>query len=315
MGFVVRGIEHIPPAAQSGAVTIGNFDGVHRGHRALLSRLKRVAQELGGPAVVLTFDPPPARLLRPDQAPPALTWMERRSEILFNLGVDFICICQTTHALLELTPESFFQQVLLDHLRMVGMVEGPNFRFGKDRHGDVELLTELCQRHQVRLSVAAAEAEDGEWISSSRIRSLISEGDLRAANRLLLEPYRIRGLVQPGAARGRQLGFPTANLEQIPVLLPPHGVYAGLASVQGERYAAAIHLGPNPTFGEAAPKVEVHLLEFAGDLYGQWIEVELWEQLRGIRKFSGVEQLLAQLRADIDRTRTMVLQPSLLPKP
>ncbi len=223
MGYLIRGIESILPAAKAGAVTIGNFDGVHRGHRTLLERLRRVADQVDGPAVVLTFDPPPSRLLRPDSAPPALTWMERRADLLFGIGIDAICVCETTPQLLHLEPEAFFQQILLEQFQIRGMVEGPNFRFGKDRRGDVDLLSELCNQSDVRLSIAAAHTDDGEWISSSRIRQLVGQGNLAAANRLLLEPYRLLGIVGRGAARGRQLGFPTANLESIRFSSRPTG--------------------------------------------------------------------------------------------
>jgi riboflavin kinase/FMN adenylyltransferase len=310
MGILIRGIENAPPETKSGAVTIGNFDGVHRGHRTLVERLVRMAEEVDGPSIVLTFDPPPSRLLRPDTAPPALTWMERRADLLFGLGVDAICVCETRSELLELAPEDFFNQILIEQLAMQGMVEGPNFRFGKDRCGDVELLSELCAKKDITLSVVAAHTDDDEWISSSRIRQLVGQGDVAAANRLLLEPYRICGVVGHGAARGRQIGFPTANLESIPVLIPAHGVYAGRTSIAGETLAAAVNIGPNPTFGEQSQKVEVHLVNYRGDLYGSRLEVEILEQLRGIRKFEGVDDLKAQLRRDVERTCEIALPAS-----
>jgi riboflavin kinase / FMN adenylyltransferase len=302
---IIRGLNNFPSSLSGGAVTIGNFDGIHLGHRALLGRLKQVAEQVGGPAMVLTFDPPPGKLLRPELVPPALTWMERRAEILEGLGIDALIVCNTTWELLQLSPEAFFDQVLRQQLQLRGLVEGPNFRFGKDRRGDVEMLLSLCDQQDIRLSIASAQSEDGEWISSSRIRLLIREGDLKKANRLLVEPYRLMGQVARGSARGRQLGFPTANLVDIPVLIPSSGVYAGVAIVSGERFSSAVHIGPNPTFGEESQKVEVHLLDFDGDLYGHKVEVELWEQLRGVQKFSGVEQLLDQLRVDITKTRSM----------
>jgi riboflavin kinase / FMN adenylyltransferase len=305
MGLLIKGIESDLAIARAGAIAIGNFDGVHRGHRALLERLQRLAHQVGGPAVVLTFDPPPTTLLRPDSAPPALTWMERRAEILFSLGIDVLCVYATDDSLLKLEPEAFFMQVLVEKLAVRGIVEGPNFRFGKDRRGDVDLLMELCIQKDVRLSIASAQSDDGEWISSSRIRSLIREGDLASANRLLLEPYRICGTVVKGSARGRTIGFPTANLESIPVLLPPNGVYAGRVTLDGRRLAAAIHIGPNPTFGDTIQKVEVHLIDYQGDLYDRRIEVEVLQQIRILKKFSGVEELTEQLRLDVERTRAI----------
>lgn len=307
MGLLIKGIESDLAMAKGGVITIGNFDGVHRGHRTLLERLQKSAHQVSGPAVVLTFDPPPMKLLQPNSAPPALTWMDRRAEILFSLGIDVLLVYETNDLLLSLEPEAFFQEILIDKLEVRGIVEGPNFRFGKNRRGDVDMLMDLCSRHQVGLSIASAQSEDGEWISSSRIRSLIREGDLVSANRLLIEPYRICGLVSKGAARGRTIGFPTANLESIPVLLPPNGVYAGRVTLGGQRLAAAVHIGPNPTFGEHAQKVEVHLIDFSGDLYGRILEVELIEQIRGVKKFSGVDELTKQLRSDVERTRAAAI--------
>jgi riboflavin kinase/FMN adenylyltransferase len=308
MGVIVNGLENIRSETTGGAISIGNFDGVHRGHRELVLRLRQLADQVSGPAVVLTFDPPPAQILRPDLVPPSLTWMTRRAEILFELGVDIVCVCETTPALLELTAENFFQQVLIDSLHVAAIVEGPNFRFGKDRRGDIELLSELCEKQQVRLSIASGQSEDGEWISSSRIRSLIAQGAIEAANRLLVKPYRLTGIVGRGAARGRQIGFPTANLEKIPVMIPRHGVYAGRGFVNGRSFPAALNIGPNPTFGEATSKIEVHLLDFSGNLYGEPLEVELLGQLRPISHFSNVNALVEQLKIDVQQTRKLVAE-------
>lgn len=303
MGQIVIGIENIPPSAKGGAITIGNFDGVHRGHRELISRLRTMADQISGPAVVLTFDPPPAQLLRPESAPPSLTWMDRRAEILFQLGIDVVCVYRTTELLLELSAEAFFEEVLVQKLAVAGIVEGPNFRFGKDRCGDIDLLNELCRQNSVQLLIASGQAEGGEWISSSRVRALIAQGELLAANRLLVEPYRLRGIVGHGAARGRTIGFPTANLEHVPVLIPPPGVYAGRAFVEGKTILAALSIGPNPTFKDATSKVEVHLLDYKGDLYGKAFEVELLERIRGIIQFSSTDELVEQLKIDIQKTR------------
>jgi riboflavin kinase/FMN adenylyltransferase len=303
MGLLISGIENPSPETRGGAVTVGNFDGVHLGHRCLITRLRSMADEVGGPAVVLTFDPPPAKLLRPTAVPPSLTWMERRASILFELGVDVVRVCQTTRELLELSADDFFRQVLVDSLQVAAIVEGPNFRFGKGREGDIDRLSQLCERERMVLDIVRGQSEGGEWISSSRIRELISQGAIEAANRLLVQPYRLTGRVGRGAARGRQLGFPTANLEQVPVLVPQHGVYAGRGFVEGRAVAAAINIGPNPTFGDDASKIEVHLLDFKADLYGARLEVELLARLRGVNNFPNVDALVAQLQLDLAKTR------------
>ena len=305
MGLLVRGLDSVPQEACGGAIAIGNFDGIHLGHRQLVRLLIEQAQLVGGPSVVLTFDPPPIKLLRPDLLPPALTWIERRAEILFTLGIDYVVIIETTQDLLELSAEDFYQQILVDQLKVKSIIEGPNFHFGKDRRGDIELLDELCQQHGVHLTIADGQSASGHWVSSSRIRSLIDSGEIREANKLLLEPYRLHGRVIQGAARGRTIGFPTANLGQIDVLVPPHGVYAGSATIGITKYPAAIHIGPNPTFGENATKVEVHLLDYSGDLYGSLLEVEMLDQIRGVKKFDGVDQLIAQLKIDLAKVRAI----------
>jgi len=305
MGLLVRGLDSVPQEACGGAIAIGNFDGIHLGHRQLVRLLIEQSQLVGGPSVVLTFDPPPIKLLRPDLLPPALTWIERRAEILFTLGIDYVVIIKTTHELLELSAEDFYQQILVDQLNVKSIIEGPNFHFGKDRRGDIELLDELCQQHGVHLTIADGQSASGHWVSSSRIRSLIDSGEIREANKLLLEPYRLHGRVIQGAARGRTIGFPTANLGEIDVLVPPHGVYAGSATIGTTNYPAAIHIGPNPTFGENATKVEVHLLDYSGDLYGSLLEVEMLDQIRGVKKFDGVDQLVTQLKIDLVKVRAI----------
>jgi riboflavin kinase / FMN adenylyltransferase len=290
-----------------GAITIGNFDGVHLGHRLLLSEIKKESIAIEGPSIVLTFDPPPLRLLRPDACPPALMSMNRRRQAIAKESIDAMVVLKTSHELLSLSAESFFHEILVDSFGIRSMAEGPNFHFGKDRRGDIELLDELCQNNQIKLKIVDGLMLDQHWVSSSRIRSLIAAGDVSAANQLLVEPYRIAGLVGHGAARGRTIGFPTANLTQTQVLLPPLGVYAGEVFYDGTYYAAAIHIGPNPTFSENTPKIEVHLIEFQGELYDQEIEVRIFERLRGIEKFAGVDALVAQLKIDVERSRSIFL--------
>jgi len=305
MSLLVRGLKSIPPEVCGGAIAIGNFDGIHIGHRQLANLLKGQSDSVGGPSVVLTFEPPPMKLLRPELLPPALTWMERRAEILFGLGIDAVIVMETSHDLLELSANCFYEQILVKQLMVKGIVEGPNFHFGKDRLGDIELLDSLCQQYGVQLTIADGQSESGHWVSSSRIRNLLGQGEIREANHLLVEPYRLRGCVSHGAARGRTIGFPTANLEGIDVLVPPHGVYAGRTEIDGKSYATAIHIGPNPTFGENVKKIEVHLVEFSGDLYGFMMEVEVIDRIRGVQKFDGVEQLKSQLKLDIQLAQSL----------
>ena len=317
MNILLNNIVSVPTAAQQGAVTIGNFDGVHRGHKAIIEQVRRLADEVSGPAVVFTFDPPPARLLRPEEAPEALTEIERRAELLTKLGVDFVIVFHTTMDLLRLEPEEFFEQIVVGKLKAKAIAEGENFRFGRKRRGDIALLQDLCNKFNIRFSLLEPTQDQGEWISSTRVRTQIEQGNISIANGLLVEPYRITGVVAHGVARGRTLGFPTANLEQILVLCPPVGVYAGRvvafknhSNVIDERVTnspvglpVAINIGPNPTFDEFRLKVEAHIIGFDGNLYGNELVIELFDKIRDVRKFESKEHLLAQLHDDIDQAK------------
>jgi riboflavin kinase/FMN adenylyltransferase len=280
-------------------VAVGNFDGVHRGHAKLIERLLARAREVQGPAVVLTFEPHPVRILRPELAPPPLTWTERKAELLAELGVAAVWSYPTDEALLQLTAEEFFEQVVCEALQAKGMVEGPNFQFGRQRQGNVDLLKKLCDARGLSLEIVQPVAEGGQLVSSSRVRDSIRQGDVATARQLLTRPYRLRGLVTHGAQRGNKIGFPTANLVGIDTLVPPVGVYAGRAFTSQGIWPAAVNIGPNPTFGEEALKFEAHLPGFSGSLYGQPLEVEFFARIRDIRPFDSVAALTQQLAADV----------------
>ena len=201
----------LPSALRGGAVAIGNFDGVHRGHARIIERLIAQARRCAGPALVFTFDPHPMQLLRPDLTPPPLTETPRKADLLALLGVDGVLAYPTDHALLQMTPATFFQQIVVNELRAVGLVEGPNFFFGHDRRGDIHVLSQLCQRQKIALEIVSPLYVAGEIISSSRVRSLIALGQVAAAAECLTRPYQVRGVVSQGARRGRTLGFPTGQ--------------------------------------------------------------------------------------------------------
>lgn len=300
---IIRDLGELPAAARGGAVAIGNFDGVHLGHLRIVQRLLERARSVGGPAIVFTFDPHPVRLLRPAECPPPLTWTERKAQLLAAHGVDKVVAYPTDEALLRLSARDFFKKIVRDALDAKSMVEGPNFYFGHGREGDVRLLGQLTAEAGLTLDVVEPFELQGELVSSSLIRRLIAEGEVARAAELLSAPYRIRGMVTHGAGRGAKLGFPTANLEAVDTLLPQQGVYAGRAWVEGESQAAAIHLGPNPTFGEGQLKVEVHLIDYHETLYGLPLEVEFLQRLRGIEKFENQQALVAQLQHDIAQAR------------
>lgn len=305
---ILRSLESIPPSVRRGAITIGNFDGVHLGHARLVERLKVQAAAVGGPAVVFTFDPHPVRILRPDRAPPPLTWTDRKAELLDELGVDAVVAFPTDTAFLRLTPREFFDRIVRGALEARAMVEGANFFFGRDRQGDVALLEQLCREAGMRFEIVEPVAVDGQVVSSSRVRNLVSEGRVEEAGRLLTRPYCIRGRIVHGAGRGARLGYPTANLAEVATLLPAQGIYAGRARLDGLWRPAAVSLGPNPTFGEGGLKVEAYLLDFRGDLYDRWMELDFLARLRDIVRFSSVEELLAEMQRDVATTRAKVQQ-------
>ncbi|MBT4865690.1 MAG: bifunctional riboflavin kinase/FAD synthetase [Planctomycetaceae bacterium] len=299
-----RGFDN-PAAYRGGYVSIGNFDGVHRGHQSIVSVLVAQARQAGVTAVVLTFDPHPIHLLRPQHAPPSLSTIDRKAELLQGCGVDCVIAYPTDEALLDLTPEQFFERIIRSELNVLGLVEGPNFFFGRDRAGDIETLHSLCDGAGLSLDVVPALQFGDRMVSSSAIRSDIAAGRVSHAVDLLGHPYRLQGNVVKGAERGSVLGFPTANLEQIETLLPADGVYAGMAQVSGTSLAAAVNIGHNPTFDEAMRKVEVHLIDFNGDLYGERLEVDLFERVRDIVQFDSVEALKQQLLNDVEQVRAV----------
>ena len=300
---IIRSLDALPAAARGGAVSIGNFDGVHRGHIQIVRRLLERAAEVSGPAIVFTFDPHPVRLLRPEQCPPPLTWTERKAELLAGHGVDWIVAYPTDEALLRLSAAEFFQRIVREALDARALVEGPNFFFGHNREGTIERLRELSAAAGITLDVVPPVEVDGALVSSSRVRALIRAGDVEQAKKLLAAPYRIRGMVTHGAGRGAKIGFPTANLGAIDTLLPAQGVYAGRAWLGAASWPAAINLGPSPTFGDSTIRVEAHLIGHNEPLYGQPLEVDFLARLRDIRPFESPQALSDQLARDVQEVQ------------
>jgi riboflavin kinase / FMN adenylyltransferase len=303
---LIRDLAELPDALRGGAVAIGNFDGVHLGHATIAGRLVAAARAVGGPAVVFTFDPHPVRILRPEAAPPPLTWTDRKVELLGKLGVDAVIAYPTDTALLDLSAEDFFQKIVVDRLAAREIVEGTNFYFGHGRSGTIDVLRRLSSGAGFGLNVVEPVVIGGQPVSSSRVRKLLAEGSVDEARALLTQPYRLRGMVRHGAGRGAKLGFPTANVDAIDTLLPGPGVYAGRAMAGGSLWPAAINIGPNPTFGEQAMKVEVHLIGFHGSLYGEPLEVDFLSRLRDIQRFDNVPALLAQIQTDVAEAKRRV---------
>ncbi|WP_010586779.1 bifunctional riboflavin kinase/FAD synthetase [Schlesneria paludicola] len=302
---VLHGFES-PASYRDGFVSIGNFDGVHCGHQSMLSTLVARARAQQVPAVALTFDPHPIELLRPDAIPPRLTTIEHRAELLQKFGVDCVIVLPTTPRFLTMTAEDFFHTIIRTELQARGLVEGPNFFFGRNRAGSITVLRQFCTAHQLTLDVIQPVIVDQQLVSSSVIRSLIDAGDITESVGLLGHPYRLTGKVGHGAERGRTLGFPTANLVDCANLIPGHGVYVAVTMVGGIQYPAAVNIGPNPTFGESAKKVEVHLLDYTGNLYDQTLNVDFVSRLRDVKKFPSVRDLVEQLQRDVAAVRSVV---------
>ncbi len=295
------------PESPACAVTVGNFDGVHLGHAAIVRQVCAAARRLDVPAVAFTFDPHPAVLVRPDAAPAPLTTPGRRASLLRSLGVDAVVVQPTDRPLVSLPAERFYADILRGRLRARAIVEGADFRFGANRSGDIHLLETLCSRDGVTLETVPAVMADGLPVSSSRLRGLISTGAIREAALLMTAAYRLTGTVVEGARRGRTIGFPTANLSGIATLLPAAGVYAARVTLPaGSTYPAAVHIGPNVSFGETRTSVEAHLIGFSGSLYGSTLDVDFLDRLRDTQRFESIDALKAQLTADVAKALEVV---------
>jgi riboflavin kinase/FMN adenylyltransferase len=291
-------------------VAIGNFDGVHRGHQAVLTQALSTARAEGLAPLVLTFDPHPAVVLGRG-AMPALTNLERKLELLCRRGPELTVVIEPfTQALAKTEPADFVTELLVEKLGAQQVLVGEDFRFGRGRAGDFALLEELGRQHGFRALGATLERDARGPISSTRIRGALSDGDLGEVAHLLGRPHSLSGVVEPGQGRGRSVGFPTANLGSIGEALPPHGVYAVLVDqARGEGFVTlgtgVANFGVRPTLG-AGPSFEVHLFDLDRDLYGQRLRVHLLSRLREERKFAGVDELRAQIGRDIEAARMLV---------
>ncbi|HLU46345.1 MAG TPA: bifunctional riboflavin kinase/FAD synthetase [Natronosporangium sp.] len=311
-----RGYEAVPPGWGRSVVTIGVFDGVHRGHQATIRHAVTQARERGLKSVVVTFDPHPAEVVRPGSRPAVLTEPARQAELIEELGVDALCVQPFTWEFSQLSPEAFVHNVLVERLHAALVVVGENFRFGHKAAGDVRLLTELGRRFGFSVESAPLVVEGGTVFSSTYIRACVAAGDVAAAANALGRPHRLEGVVVRGDRRGRELGFPTANLlHSRYAAVPADGIYAGWFLRRGdqggattftERHPAAISIGTNPTFAGAQRRVEAYLLDFDGDLYGEQVALEFVAHLREQRAYPTVEGLVAQMHQDVAETRSVL---------
>jgi riboflavin kinase/FMN adenylyltransferase len=285
-------------------VTIGVFDGVHRGHAQLIGRAVRRARELAVPSVLMTFDPHPAEVVRPGSHPAQLTTLPRRADLVEQLGIDVFCVLPFTVELSRMPPDEFVHELLVERLHVTAVVVGENFTFGHKASGDVELLRELGRRFGFTAEGAGLVSQGDVTFSSTYIRSCIDAGDVVAAAAALGRPHRVEGIVVRGDRRGRDLGYPTANLSAPRyAAVPADGVYACWFVHRGRELAAAVSVGTNPTFSGRERRVEAFVLDLDEDLYGEQVALDFVVRLRGMERFDTVEQLREQMERDVLSTR------------
>ena len=295
-----------PPWLVHPVLALGNFDGVHRGHRKILERVVRGAQERGGTPMAMTFDPHPPRIVRPDKAPPLLMTTAQRLEALGASGMRAVAVVRFTPELSQWDAETFVSRVLVEWLRVSEVWVGANFLFGRDRTGTFSALRQLGVRFGFRADKIDPVRFKDFVVSSTRIRRLVSEGRMDEAGALMGRPYFLDGTVVHGRAKGREIGFPTANLATDNELLPPPGVYATTLQVDGIERASVTNIGVRPTFGTEGPLVvEAHVLEDPGDLYGKSVRLRFVQRLREERRFPDVDALRAQIEADTRHARRL----------
>ncbi|OEU92330.1 bifunctional riboflavin kinase/FAD synthetase [Streptomyces oceani] len=307
-----RGLAEIPEGWGRSVVTIGSYDGVHRGHQLIIRETVRRARELAVPAVVVTFDPHPSEVVRPGSHPPLLAPHHRRAELMAELGVDALLVLPFTKEFSQLSPAEFVVKVLVDRLHARMVVEGPNFRFGHRAAGTVDTLSELGVTYDYDVEVvqlyASEDAGQERTFSSTLARGLIAEGEVTGAAGVLGRPHRVEGVVVRGAQRGRQLGFPTANVETVPYsAIPADGVYAGWLRAAGEVMPAAISVGTNPQFDGTHRTVEAYAIDREGlELYGLHVAIEFLAYIRGQERFDTLDALLSRMAEDVERSRALV---------
>jgi riboflavin kinase / FMN adenylyltransferase len=300
---IIQGLESYPPDAAPSVVVLGVFDGIHLGHRAILGTAVARGKVRGARVVACTFDRHPLELLQPARAPVPITTLAERLELIAETGVDLSLVLAFTQELATVEPEVFIKDTVVGRLHAQEVVVGYNHTFGRAARGDAALLRTVGEPMGLTTHVVPPLLVDGVPVSSSEVRAALREGNVVRAARYLGRPYSIGGTVTSGAGRGRTLGFPTANLDPERPLLVPTGVYACRAEVAGRLRPTVVNVGVRPTFGENTLAIEAYLLDFSGDLYGQTMRLHFVARLRGEQKFSGVEELRAQIGRDVEAAR------------
>lgn len=303
---VVHGYSHVPITARSAVVAIGNFDGVHRGHRALIAETIRLARELGKPSGVMIFEPHPREFFQPSEPLFRLTPFNRKLSLLQKLGLKAAFVQEFDQHFAQLSAQEFIERVLVAGLGVSHVIVGYDFYFGHKRAGNPQMLVDAGKAMGFGVTVVAPVAEAGEVFSSSAARVYLAQGDVKGATHVLGEPWRVSGKIIGGAKRGSGLGYPTANIPMPKGTALAHGIYAVRAHVDGEAHNAAAYLGTRPTFDDGMPVLEVFLIDFEGDLYGHDMEVEFVDFIREDRKFHSEQALIGQMDEDVKKVRKVL---------
>lgn len=287
-------------------LTIGNFDGVHKGHRTLFQMVEERATAMGGQSVVMTFDPHPIKIMKPNASPLLITLTEQKLNLIAEQGIDVILCLPFTKKFASISAEDFVRRILLEKIGIRELVVGYDYSFGAGRKGNISLLKTMGKELGFAVHVLEPVYIDGVLVSSTSVRNLVMEGDLKGARRLLGRDYQIFGTVVKGMDRGgRLLGFPTANLEPVDELVPKEGVYAVKVTMDGVEYEGVTNIGNNPTFGNSLSSIETHVLDFSGDIVGKKIRIRFLERLRDEKNFNGIEELAKQIGRDIENARKL----------
>ncbi|MFW5957727.1 MAG: bifunctional riboflavin kinase/FAD synthetase [Desulfosalsimonas sp.] len=311
---IIHGTDEITESFENAVVAIGNFDGVHLGHQAILNQVLEKAKEINGTSVAITFDPHPVKVLGNNGSPPLITVLEQKIELIQHLGFDVLVCIPFDRSFAELTAYEFLEEILVKKIGMKAIVIGRDYTFGKNRKGNVAFLQQYAEKYGFEVIVpdwVPVLPESTERVSSTRIREIIEQGRVSDAKPLLGRHYQLRGKVDRGRDRGgRKLGFPTANLRIHDELCPKTGVYAVTVETSFGFYQGVANIGYSPTFDDHIFTVEVHLLDFSGDLYNKKIRVNFIERIRGEKKFSGIEELSEQISRDIETARRILPKTS-----
>jgi len=303
---VFHGIQTVQRKLKNPAITIGNFDGVHKGHQALFQRVKQLAEELNGESVVVTFDPHPLEVLFPKKAPSFITSHRHKLDLIASCGIDATIIIPFDHEFSRMSAREFVEAVLVEKIGARAFVVGHDYRFGHSGGGDIAFLKKLGEQYGFKVQIVTGLRVNDTVVSSTAIRQMIVSGNIKEANRLLGRFFEVSGTVIPGRKRGVSLGFPTANIRMPAITSPRTGVYVVQAEVDGKTYGGAANLGYNPTFGDTDLSLEAHLFDFDQDIYGKPITVRFIDRLRNELRFSSPAELAAQIRKDVDTAKKIL---------